>query len=211
MADPDLNNRRPLKSRTTGWAAAIARIAVRSGATPNGISVLGVFAAALGAWALVCAPHYPGLYLAGALGIQLRLLANMIDGMVAVEGGRGSPTGPLYNEAPDRIEDALLLVGAGCATPWPWLGWAAACLAIFTAYVRALGGSLGLAQDFRGPMAKPHRMAALTLGCIAAFVEAMAGETRYALAIALSVIILGAALTGARRLHGIARRLGRAA
>ncbi|MBC7987450.1 MAG: CDP-alcohol phosphatidyltransferase family protein [Sphingomonadaceae bacterium] len=207
MADPDLSNRRPLKSRSTGWAAMIARGAVRSGITPNGISVLGVLAAALGAWALVCAPWHPALYLAGALGIQLRLLANMIDGMVAVEGGRGSPTGPLYNEAPDRIEDALLLVAAGYATAWPWLGWAACALAIFTAYVRALGGSLGFAQDFRGPMAKPHRMAALTLGCVAAFVEALTMETRYALAIALGVIVAGTALTGVRRLVGIARQL----
>ena len=29
------------------------------------------------------------------------------------------------------------------------------------AYIRALGGAAGLHQDFQGPMAKPHRMAAI--------------------------------------------------
>ena len=38
------------------------------------------------------------------------------------------------------------------------LGWAAAVLALLTAYIRALSGSLGLPQRFLGPMAKQHRM-----------------------------------------------------
>jgi phosphatidylglycerophosphate synthase len=209
MAEP--SNRRPLASRNTGWAARAARVMLASGLTPNAISVIGIGFAALGAWALIEAPNHPWLYLAAILGIQLRLLCNMLDGMVAVEGGKGSATGPLYNEAPDRIEDSLLLVAAGYATPWWWIGWLAALLAMFTAYVRALGGSLGFGQDFRGPMAKPHRMAALTLGCLAALGEALWLETRYALAITLGIVVVGAALTGIRRVLGISRALREAA
>lgn len=173
MGDDRLSNRRPLASRGTGWAAASARLMLALGLTANAISAIGIGFAALGAWALVEAPDRPWLFLAAALGVQLRLLCNMLDGMVAVEGGRGSPTGPLFNEAPDRIEDSLLLVAAGYAAGLAWAGWLAALLAMLTAYVRALGGSLGFAQDFRGPMAKPHRMAALTIGCIAALAEAL--------------------------------------
>ena len=202
MADP--SSRRPLASRNTGWAAAIARAMTASGLTPNAISVIGIGFAALGAWALVEAPHWPWLYLAAILGIQLRLLCNMLDGMVAVEGGKGSATGPLFNEAPDRIEDGLLLVAAGYAAGCAWAGWLAALLAVSTAYIRALGGSLDLPQDFRGPMAKPHRMAALTIGCLAALGEALFLETRYALPVTLGVIIIGAALTLVRRTVGIA-------
>ena len=51
-------------------------------------------------------------WLGAAAGIQLRLGANMLDGLVAVEEGKGAPTGAHYNEAPDRVEDALLLVAA---------------------------------------------------------------------------------------------------
>lgn len=45
-------------------------------------------------------------------GIQLRLLCNLFDGMVAIEGGKKSDVGSLYNEFPDRIADSLLIVAA---------------------------------------------------------------------------------------------------
>jgi phosphatidylglycerophosphate synthase len=38
----------------------------------------------------------PALWLAGALLVQLRLLANVLDGMVAVGRGIASPLGELY-------------------------------------------------------------------------------------------------------------------
>jgi phosphatidylglycerophosphate synthase len=79
----------------------------------------------------------------------------MLDGMVAVEGGKKSLVGTLYNEIPDRVADSLFIVAAGYCADWPSLGWCGALLAALTAYIRVLGGSLGLAQDFRGPMAKP--------------------------------------------------------
>ena len=111
-------------------------------------------------------------YFMAAACIQLRLLANLLDGMLAVEGGLGSPAGELYNEIPDRLSDVLILAAAGYAIPaiaWaPELGWGVAVLAVLTAYVRAFGGSLGQPQDFCGPMGKPQRMAVMTAGCIGA-------------------------------------------
>ena len=116
--------------------------------------------------------------------------------MVAVEGGKSSPVGALYNELPDRLSDSLLLVPIGYAAGVAWLGWAAALLAALTAYIRAVGGSLGLPQDFSGIMAKPQRMALLTFGLAAQAVEGPLAGTRYSL--------LAAGLSRA-----IAQRLGR--
>lgn len=196
----ELANRRPLKSRQTGWAGALARLLLKTPLTPNAVSVAGIGFAAAGAACFALAPRQPLLWLGGALFIQLRLLANLMDGLLAVEGGRESPTGALYNEFPDRIEDALLLVAAGYGTGLPTLGWAAALLAMGTAYVRALGGSIGLAQDFCGPMAKQHRMALLTAGAVLSpFVAVMPAV--------LAVICLGAAVTSVRRLVRQARAL----
>ncbi len=79
--------------------------------------------------------------------------------MVAIEGGKKSKVGVLYNEVPDRVADSLFIVALGYAIGTPWLGWLAALAAAVTAYIRVLGGTFGLAQDFRGPMAKQHRMA----------------------------------------------------
>lgn len=206
-------SRRPLKSRNHEWAKRLAATLARRGAAPNAISLFSMAAAALAGLALFAtrsADPVPRvlLFVAAGLFIQLRLLCNLLDGMVAVEGGRGSRSGELFNDAPDRVADALILVGAGYALPWPaWggaLGWAAALIAVLTAYVRMLGGSLGLRQDFCGPMAKPHRMALLTGACLLSMFEALAPAMRgWILLLALAVIIAGGLLTTWRRLHRI--------
>ncbi len=203
---PDLHappdpGRRPLKSRTTGWAALATQVLLKTPITPNQISLLGVLFAALGAWALTQTTAGPaGWWLLAALCIQLRLLANMFDGLVAVEGRRGHPTGALYNELPDRLQDVLLLSSAGIAIGAPEVGLINALLAVICAYVRLVGSAIGLPQDFRGPMAKPHRMAALTLGCIIAFAAMQLGYDHIALmGWTLLLIGSGAILTIIRR------------
>jgi phosphatidylglycerophosphate synthase len=197
--------RRPLASRDSRLAQRFAAALARSAVTPNQISVLSIAFALAGAVALVRAS--PLGLLAAAVCIQLRLLCNLLDGMVAIEGGKQSAVGALYNEFPDRIADSVLLVALGYAAQEPWLGWLAALLAALTAYVRATGGALGLAQDFRGPMAKPHRMAVLTLACVAGAVEMFWNGTRYALLAAAVVIAAGSALTCVTRTRAIAREL----
>lgn len=142
------------------------------GLTPNGVSLLGIACAAVGGGAALMTAHSAhawAWWLLAAAGIQLRLFCNMMDGLLAVEGGLKSPTGDLYNEIPDRIDDAFILVPLGYAGGTEWsiaLGWAAMGGAVVTAYIRALGASLTGRHDFCGPMAKPHRMFAVTVGCL---------------------------------------------
>ena len=206
-------NRRPLKSRDTRWAKSAAAVLARAGISPNAISAGSVVAAAAAAGAMHFAStaESAGIaiacFLAAALAVQLRLLANLLDGMVAVEWNRRSPAGEVWNDLPDRIADSLILVGAGVSAGTPTLGWLAALLAVSTAYVRVLGGACGLPQSFAGPMAKPHRMAALTAALVAAAVEVHFGFGARSLAIALSVIILGEIVTIVRRTLAILRAL----
>lgn len=196
-----VENRRPLKTRGAGWAGALANGLGATGLTPNAVSTIGIGFAALGAWCFLAASDNHWLWLGAALCIQLRLLANMLDGMIAVEGGQSSPTGALYNEVPDRIEDALFLVAAGYAAGAPELGYGATILAFGTAYLRATGGALGLPQDFVGPMAKQHRMFALTVAAIFAFFIA---DSPAAITVALVIIAVGSAITCAVRTVRIA-------
>src|SRR6266513_799828 len=73
-------------------------------------------------------------WLIAALRAQLRLTANMLDGMVALVSARASKVGELYNEVRDRVSDAAVFIGAGYA--WGGsvaLGYVATILAIFTA------------------------------------------------------------------------------
>jgi phosphatidylglycerophosphate synthase len=176
------DNRRPISQRNRSWAKWLVGVLVKSGVTPNFISFTSIiFAALAGAcfYAIALATS-PGdrvlLCLGAALFCQLRLLANMMDGMVAVEAGRGGPDGPIWNELPDRFADIFILVGAGyCVAELNLanaaLGWAAAVAAVMTAYVREVGRAAGAPADFSGPMAKPHRMFVMTMAALLTIVD----------------------------------------
>lgn len=199
-------NRRPLKTRSRQWARRAAAALVRTSITPDQISMFSVFFALAGATLLLLS-ETPMTLLVCAACIQLRLACNLLDGMVALEGGKKSPVGDLYNEIPDRIADSLLLVAAGYHVGWPAIGWAAALLAAITAYIRVLGGSLGLQQDFRGPMAKPHRMAVLTAACLGGAAELQWHDTQFLMQSAIAVISLGSLITCGTRAFAMARVL----
>jgi phosphatidylglycerophosphate synthase len=206
MDNPD--NRRPLAVRERGLAKKTAHWLSQQAITPNQISIASVLFAAASAACLLWMPHAaPGtgwiMPLLAAVFIQLRLLCNLFDGMVAVEGGKKTLSGELFNDIPDRIADPLILVAAGYAsTAFGWsaaLGWCAGLLAVMTAYVRTLSASAGAPVDFRGPMAKQHRMALMTGACVVAAVEAAVSQTAYTLPLALALVVLGAVVTVYRR------------
>ena len=210
-------SRRPVKSRQARWIRAFAAWLARHRLPPNVISAASVVAAVAATMCMFAVHAAPPLWqfilLLAAIGfILLRLLANVTDGLVAVEGGLKSPTGDLFNEVPDRLSDVVIIVGAGYAIPgvgWAVsLGWVAALLAVLTAYVRLLGGALGFVQDYSGPMAKAHRMAVLCAGCAVSGIEIMVmGFKGWSLAGALVVVAVGSLFTALRRLASIRRQL----
>jgi phosphatidylglycerophosphate synthase len=172
-ASPAPSDRRPIAVRRFAIFQNAAAALARAGISPNSISLFGM-ACGIGAGAALWATGRAGdspistnqriLFLAAAALIQTRLLCNMLDGMVAVEGNRRSPEGELYNEIPDRISDSFTIIGAGYAlSGWPLMGFIAALLAVMTAYIRAVGKGTGLPSDFGGPMAKQQRMALITI------------------------------------------------
>lgn len=199
-------SRRPLATRSAGWAKALAAALAKARISPDLISFISIPIALAGMAALLHVPGPTGLLLC-AVAVQLRLLCNLLDGMVAVEGGLGGPTGPLWNELPDRIADSVFIVALGMAAGEPILGWAGALLAAVTAYIRTTGGALGLAQDFSGVQSKPKRMFVMTVGCLIAATTPWWPEAEAALGISLRIIVLGSALTCITRTLKIARQL----
>ena len=204
---PELEaNRRPIASRSAGWTKGAAEFLARTRVTPNQISAVSMVVAAIGAALLALKPDAIGL-LGCAIAVQARLVCNLLDGMVAIEGGKKSALGALYNEFPDRIADSLLIVALGYGVGWPALGWFGALAAALTAYIRVFGGSLGFAQDFRGPMAKQQRMAVLTGGCVVGAAEWLFTGTHYVLIAAAVIIAAGSVVTCITRTLAIAARL----
>lgn len=206
---PDEANRRPLKVRQARFSAQFTQWLCRRNITPNHISIASVVFALLAAIALLGASSVTNTLLASLLAllasafVQGRLLCNLFDGMVAVEGGKSTASGELFNDIPDRIADPLILVAVGysiSATDWGiTLGWLAGLLAVMTAYVRVLAASIKAPVDFCGPMAKQHRMAIVTLACLAFALELWFTSGGWSLLLALLIVVVGSALTVARR------------
>lgn len=211
--------RREIKTRDKKWAQDLAKfVATKTNLTPNQISVLSVFCSFI-AFLGYCGYYFPCipekfyfiLPIIAIFGIQTRLLCNLIDGMVAIEGGKKSAVGDIFNEFPDRLSDTFIIVGAGIAGGNIIsfnMGVFAALLAMFTAYTRVLGGAIGTKQYFIGPMAKQHRMALLTVVNFICIFEFLLPDLHcYVYPTAVAVIIIGSALTVCRRVFRIAAEL----
>ena len=208
--------RRTLATRDARWAARLAHQLACLGVQPNAVSLTSVAVALVASLAFTAVPTATprartAVLLGAAAAIQLRLLCNLLDGMLAVEERLATATGEIYNELPDRVADVVIFVGAGHAVQvFPYgqaLGWATAVCALGTAYVRALGGSLGVAQSFAGPMAKQHRMATLTAVTTIAAGEAWLGRPPLVLLVGLITILVGSLITIGRRVKLLAREM----
>lgn len=215
-----MENRRPIASRGKEIFHQLARLLVKLGLHPNHISLLSMAFAGLGFCGFWMMSQGEELIYSGGLvvllGIQLRLVCNLVDGLMAVEGKLGTPQGEIYNDAPDRVSDVILILGLGFVLfesygLWGWhIAWAGGVAAVLTAYIRVLGASLGVGHDFSGPMAKQHRMAVLNLGVIGSMVEAyIAGSVGAALLVTAVLIFLGSVITTLRRLIKIYSAIGR--
>ena len=212
--------RRPIATRDHAISQRVAAWLANHGASPNAISVAGVLAAIIGGFAFY-GTSFGGswsrpLWLLAAAMAQLRLLANMFDGMVAIRRKIASPVGELYNEVPDRISDAALFIGLGFAAGGqPFLGMAAALAAVFTAYVRAMAKVVGAPQDFCGPLAKPQRMFLVTVLAVYCATTPHNWQPTWkvgqqSLGITsggLTIIFIGSLVTAGRRLMRAARYL----
>jgi phosphatidylglycerophosphate synthase len=203
--------RRPLRTRERAVFQRLALWLTARRVRPNAISLSSILFAIAAGLCLVGTASSSSrlLFVLAAVFVQLRLLANMLDGMVAMAAGESSALGDMWNEVPDRFADSIIIVGAGYALGGNiQLGWLATVLAVLTAYLRAFGATHGIKGLFLGPMAKPHRMAAVTAACLWGALVPMKwpGGIAHeigAITIALGTIVIGGAITVVRRLNRI--------
>src|SRR5699024_1047269 len=95
------NNRRPIRSRNARWAHQAATWLKNKGITPNTISLCSIPCAAIAAIAFLLVFHHHTafsllFFVLAIMGMQARLICNLLDGMVAIEGGLKSAVGPVY-------------------------------------------------------------------------------------------------------------------
>jgi phosphatidylglycerophosphate synthase len=126
---------------------------------------MSVAAAAIAGFCFWKAAWCPLLLVIAPVLCDFRLWCNMLDGMVAVTAGKASARGEILNDLPDRASDVLIFAGvAESGLVHPAIGYWAAILAVFTAYVGLVGQAVGGRRQFGGIMSKPWRMVALQIG-----------------------------------------------
>jgi phosphatidylglycerophosphate synthase len=159
-------SRRPIAAAFRRTADLAVRWCVARGIHPDAVSyasVVAAGAAALCFW-LSGPARWPWLLLVAPLLCHVRLWMNMLDGMVALAGGKASARGEILNDLPDRVSDVLIFAGvahSGWCHPL-WAYWAA-IFALLTAYVGTLGQAVAGRREFRGAMSKPWRMVVLNV------------------------------------------------
>lgn len=215
-------DRRPIKSRSWTIFDNLATDLANRGVSPNTISVSTILFALIGTSLMIASVHIEQSILTSAclvlaaIMVQLRLIGNLLDGMVAERSNANSVVGRIYNEAPDRVSDILFILGFGYLANTQLtfaFGAIAACMAVLTAYVRMLAHEVGTAQPFLGPMAKPQRMALLTVSLILlAFIPDNLAELWWGpnngwgiVELVLWLIIFGCLITCWRRMSRIMR------
>ena len=206
------DGRRDVASRNTKWAQKTAVWLTKRNVTPNSISLMSVLFAAVGGGILLSAAFQTGFWLyvifpAYIMCILGRLLCNLFDGMVAVEGGKKSDNGDLFNDIPDRFADVFLIIPTGYVAGGfaIELAWLAALLAVMTAYIRWLGAYVKQKHFFIGPMAKQHRMALLIAASVIAMTLVPFGWSGHSFFVALIIMNIGLVVTLIRRVNFIAQ------
>lgn len=207
-------NRRQVETRGKRWAVAAARWLSGLNITPNQISWTSILFAALCAGCLLAIGQYEEkwwMWIGALICIQGRLLCNLFDGMVAIEGKKQTASGEIFNDLPDRISDPLIIVATGYALPdlpaADLIGWLAGLGAVLTAYARFLGAACGAGHNFSGPMAKQHRMAVLSLAFLAAGISRTTTGHEWVVYGALCLIAVGCIITTIRRVSASVRKL----
>lgn len=216
MKDHATEQRRPVIGRSSSLARRAAAILLRLGLSPNAVSMASMlFSGAAGICMLlaVFADRLDALLLLflSAIFIGARLSCNLLDGIMAVEGGHATPSGSFFNDFPDRISDSVIFVccgfACGAGALGQSLGWASALVAAMTAYIRIFGAASGLDQDFGGPMAKQHRMLVIAVGCLVSAVELFILGFYRTLFVSLVIVFLGGVMTCIRRGSRLVRSL----
>lgn len=146
----------------------LALLLMRFGVTSGAVAIAGMAVGIVAGFAFMATGEVARPRLAWGCGAGfcfLRILAIRLDAMLQPVSARQSREDEFYNELPERVSDAVTLLGFGFAIESnPWLGLAAALAAIFSAYVRSLAISRLGGSRKAGPvlMTRTHRLLLLS-------------------------------------------------
>lgn len=181
----------------------VAKVALRAGFTPDGITIVGTAGSVLGALAL-----FPiGQLWWGALMVAFFVLADMLDGAMARERGYGTRFGAVLDATCDRIGDGAIFCGLAW---WAAFGLRSTSLVVATmiclvtsqviSYVKARAEASGLRGD-GGLIERPERLIIVLSG--AWLSDWPYFPLPWLLPVTMWVLAAASLLTLAQRLHSV--------
>lgn len=185
-----------------GWALSpLARLLLRFGASPTGVTIAGTTGVVLASLILLPSGHL----VAGALTIAAFLLGDGLDGTMARIGGRESRFGAFLDSTLDRLADAAVFAGlAGWgltrSQPVAWLAIAALVAGSLVSYARARAEAEGW-EASAGLFERTDRLVVALIATLAAGL----GVGEAALIVGLAVVFVGASVTAAQRVAAALR------
>ena len=174
----------------------IARVAARTGLSPNAVTLLGL-AGSMGAAVLAAR----GDFLIAGIVVLVAGALDLVDGALARATGRATPFGAVLDAVADRLSEAAVLGGIlffysqGGHRPEVVLAFTAVVGSILVSYVRARAQIAGL--DLReGLFTRPERVVVMGIGLMVDQVL-----------IALWILAVAAVFTALQRLYVVWRKL----
>ncbi len=155
-----------LRSLLSPIVDAIARVFVKLGFSPSGLTVVGVLLAAVAAGLIS-----QGMLAAGGIMVLIAGVFDMFDGAVARMTDRATKFGAFFDSVMDRVSEAIVLLGL----LWFYIedGEQLGAMLVYVAivgstmvsYARARAEGLGI-ECKGGLMQRPERVASLGIGII---------------------------------------------
>ena len=155
-----------LRSLLSPIVDAIARVLVKLGFSPSGLTIIGVLIACVAA-ALIA----QGMLAAGGVVVLIAGAFDMFDGAVARMTDRATKFGALFDSVMDRVSEAVVLLGLlwfyleDCEQLGAMLVYVSIVGSTLVSYVRARAEGLGI-ECKGGLMQRPERVASLGIGII---------------------------------------------
>ena len=184
------------------------------GVTSEMVAIVGMIFGILAGFSFMSTAEALNPRLFWALGLVfclLRIACIRIDGILHFQTSKRPLEEVFFTELPERVSDAVTLIGFGfAANSSPWLGLSAALAAIFSAYVRSIGEERGAGKKraASGPMTRIHRLILISATSVLMLIEIPTSHfTTPIPQIALWVILFGCILTILIRWSRI-RRMG---
>ncbi len=145
-------------------ARRVALHLVSVGVSREWVAILGMVLGILAGLSFFVTSEMPSpkwFWLLGMIFCLFRIGTIQVVRFLSPNTSRSLSEDEFFNELPERVSDAVTMIGFGFAVySSPWLGLGAALGAIFSAYVRSMGQTMG-ADDkasSRGPMTRTHRL-----------------------------------------------------